>query len=117
MVAAGFNWIDSLNTHDPERLKTVVTESCMVVFAEQELPFSAYLEEVNKISGAFPDFHIDCPNGFKVEYDKQQRNDPETYYFYVNDEGKVWDFQIEAKEGDMTGPAGLYQQIGGFPIL
>ena len=47
---------------------------------------------------------------------KSIKNDPETYRLYVNEEGKVYNFEIEP-HGDMTGPAGLYQQIGGFPVL
>ncbi|CAB9511355.1 expressed unknown protein [Seminavis robusta] len=149
-MAAKF--IEYLNARDPDALKEGVQDSCMVVFAEQELPFDAYVDEAIKIFKAFPDFHIECPGGLQVEYDSKQRlccvardcvasgthdgapyafgpfeeveitnkfikNDPETYYFYVNDKGKICDFQIEAKEGDMTGPAGFYQQIGGFPVL
>jgi hypothetical protein len=73
-------------------------------------------------SGCVPNgHHTGAPYGFGPYEpipitNKYVKNAPETFHFYVNDEGKVYRVLIDA-DGEMTGPAGVYQQIGGFPIL
>ncbi len=65
--------------------------------------------------------HTGAPYGFGPyepipPTNKYVKNAPETFHMYVNGDGKVYRVVIYA-EGEMTGPAGIYQQIGGFPIL
>ena len=65
--------------------------------------------------------HTGAPYGFGP-YDpipatgKYVKNAEETFYFDVNSEGKLTRLFIVA-DGEMTGPAGLYMQIGGYPVL
>ncbi|CAB9520645.1 expressed unknown protein [Seminavis robusta] len=47
---------------------------------------------------------------------KYAENSPETIYFHVNEQGKISKKVIECS-GDMSGPPGLYTQIGGFPLM
>ncbi|CAB9522498.1 expressed unknown protein [Seminavis robusta] len=46
---------------------------------------------------------------------KYVRNSPETYYFHFRD-ATICKLVVEA-EGEMTGPPGIYTQLGGFPLM
>eukprot|EP00934_Nitzschia_sp_Nitz4_P000899 Nitzschia sp. Nitz4//scaffold345_size17508//16580//17173//NITZ4_008826-RA/size17508-processed-gene-0.14-mRNA-1//-1//CDS//3329548637//899//frame0 len=139
-------WIEKLNKHSTEGFRDLVTDDYIVQFAEQEMNIDSFLEECQGVWDAFPDFAYNgksiemrddgvvvahrfvakgthtgkaygfgpydpiAPNGAAVE------NDPETSYFFFK-QGKICKQVVSYIDGDMTGPAGLYTQLGGFPLL
>ncbi|CAB9531984.1 expressed unknown protein [Seminavis robusta] len=47
---------------------------------------------------------------------KYVENPPETICFHVNEQGKITKHVIEST-GEMSGPPGIYTQLGGFPLM
>ncbi|CAB9520646.1 expressed unknown protein [Seminavis robusta] len=47
---------------------------------------------------------------------KYVENSPETIYIHVNEQGQIIKLVIEC-EGEMSGPPGIYTQLGGFPLM
>ncbi|CAB9529408.1 expressed unknown protein [Seminavis robusta] len=127
--------------------KLVSTDFVVVFVAadNMELEYQDFAAEVNKIFDAFPDFafkyesieeqadgavvlrnliphghHTAKPYAFgpcpPIEPSGQYvENSPETLYFHFND-SKI-SKQVVHAQGEMTGPPGIYTQLGGFPAL
>eukprot|EP00934_Nitzschia_sp_Nitz4_P004939 Nitzschia sp. Nitz4//scaffold299_size22801//20930//21568//NITZ4_008540-RA/size22801-processed-gene-0.54-mRNA-1//-1//CDS//3329546357//4929//frame0 len=138
--------IEAMNKQDYQKLLEVTSDDYIVEFEQQELIRSDFFEELEKVWKSFPDFSIEGeyyevrPDGVIVAhkfvpkgthtgapygcgpYDaipasgKKVVNAPETVYFYCRD-GKVCRHIVIYNEGDMSGPAGFYTQLGGFPLL
>lgn len=51
-------FLDSLNRHDMEGVRDLVTEDFAIIFTEQNLTFEEYAEENLKLGAAIPDFRI-----------------------------------------------------------
>ncbi|CAB9522499.1 unknown protein [Seminavis robusta] len=110
-----------------------------------ELEYQDYVAETTKVFEAFPDFNFRyesltegrdgvvlwknvVPNGHHTAKPyafgpcdpieptgKYVENSPETGTFYFKD-GKIAKMMVVA-HGEMTGPAGIYTQLGGFPLM
>lgn len=113
---------------------------------DMEMPWHIWADEMKKMSASFPDFRISCDHvcyssgavilqrfqaggthtgapyafGPCAPIDasgKRVANDPEEVYLFFKDgEDKISRIVICA-EGEMSGPAGIYTQLGGFPLM
>ena len=130
------------NRHDTNEMAQFFEERADVLFEETPMSVQEYIEECGRIFKAFPDltFHWKSieshgPDGaimpglyvlgtHKGPYafgpypeiaatNKVCRNDPEDFTIWLGPTGKIRKAKIIPK-GEMTGPAGLYTQIGGL---
>ncbi|CAB9512741.1 expressed unknown protein [Seminavis robusta] len=140
-------FVEKWNQHDMEGARSMVTQDMVTVFASadnMELEYQDYAAEVNKLFEAFPDFsfkhelveeHFDgkivlhkmitsghhtakpyafgpCP---PIEATGKYVENSETIHFYFR--GTKIIKQVVHADGEMTGPPGIYTQLGGFPAL
>lgn len=151
-LATAKGFVERVNRHDNRSAKELVTPDNHWHFynlsktLENELPWSCWAEEHERINASFPDFrfvyrqavlvpggialqgfrasgtHTGEPyamgacepipaNGTKVLNDEE-----ETYLFFRPGESEIARIVVCPK-GEMTGPAGFYTQIGGFPMM
>ncbi|CAB9529406.1 expressed unknown protein [Seminavis robusta] len=135
------------NEHDMEGAGKMVTAEYVFVFADnQEMEYDDMARETTNVFNAFPDFYFQYDSIKQRESDgvvvvsnlvasghhtakpyafgpcppiqpsgKYIQNSPETLYFHFRD-GKICKLIVDA-EGEMTGPPGIYTQLGGFPCM
>ena len=134
------------NEHDLEGCKALVTDDYVVTFREGEYNWRDHAIEVQKIALSFPDFkfpyesievmadgrmvvvHNLVPGGTHTgkPYDYSNcpaieatgisvQNDPEQIRFFFRD-GKICREEVYS-DGKLSGPAGIYAQIGGAPKM
>ena len=146
MIAAK-SFINCWNDHDMEACRQFVTVDFVTKFDEFEAEFDDYAREAQNVFDAMPDFNFrskpGCmtlrddgvvvvenliPNGHHTgkpyafgpcepieAKGTYVENAPETLYFHFRN-GKIYK-QIVVAHGEMTGPPGIYTQLGGFPLL
>ena len=135
------------NDHDMETVREYVTPDYMVHFKDCAFEFADYAHEIQKVFEAMPDFtfshknfeyvpsndtvvlHNVVPNGHHTmksyafgPYEPiiepkgtYVKNSPETITYHFRD-GKICKETVVA-HGEMTGLAGIYTQLGGFPLM
>ena len=110
------------------------------------IPWRMWVEENYKVAASFPDFHFTCHEwvttdcGVIVVHAQASGthtgapyacgpcepidaagskvcNDPEEFCFFFREGQEKCCRMVVCAKGEMTGPPGLYTQIGGFPAL
>lgn len=138
------DFMKQMNQHDLQAARSMVTDDYHTVYGDHEMKWDDFAMETQKIFDAFPDFtfsfqkveergdvivlHHFIPFGThtgtayafgpceSVEpTGKQVRNDPEEVHFTFRG-NKICRNAVFC-DGDLKGPAGIYAQIGGFPML
>ncbi|CAB9511021.1 expressed unknown protein [Seminavis robusta] len=133
------------NKHDLEGSSKLLSDDFLVVFSDYDLTWKDFSHEVQNLFESFPDFHFDyrmieerddvvivhdlissghhtCkPYAFgpcdPIEASgRLVKNDPETVVCFFDKDGKCCKHEVIAS-GEMTGPAGIYTQLGGFPLM
>lgn len=133
-----------MNNHDLQAARAMVTDDYHTKFGDHEMEWDDFEMETKKIFDAFPDFtysfqkveergdvivlHHFIPFGTHTgtayafgpcepvkPTGKYVRNDPEEVHFSFRD-NKICSNTVFC-DGDLAGPAGIYAQVGGFPML
>lgn len=139
-------YIRQFNKHDVEGVRAFFRDDFRFVFSDHELTWNDFAGEAPKAFAAFPDLNLEHshmeeredgaiilrnliasgthtgePYGFGPcdvipTTGKYVKNDPEEIAIVFDEHNKMSRHEIVAK-GEMTGFAGFYVQIGGFPLL
>lgn len=146
-LVAAKAFIQTWINHDMEAGRAFVANGYRIQFRDHEFEFEDFVREFNQIFEAMPDFefkykymvynfidntvilhHMESsgthtakpyafgpcdaiePKGTHVQ------NSPETMTLHFDQDGKICKQVVQA-HGEMTGPPGIYTQLGGFPLL
>eukprot|EP00934_Nitzschia_sp_Nitz4_P004659 Nitzschia sp. Nitz4//scaffold299_size22801//19256//19939//NITZ4_008539-RA/size22801-processed-gene-0.53-mRNA-1//-1//CDS//3329546354//4649//frame0 len=143
---AAMDLFGAVNGHNIEKFLECTTPDFLIQFEDQEMSRDDFIEELQRVWASFPDFCLEGET-FEVRADglilarnfiprgthtgapfafgpyepiptsgKKVENAPENVCCKCR-EGKVCRYIVLYEEGDMSGPAGLYTQLGGFPLL
>ena len=137
-------FLEYYNAQDNEKLSAILSSDCIFCFPNAEMLAEAFIEDANLMRKSFPDKKLSCDNIRLIEpgvvkftdlqcsgthtgapygfgpyplieaTGRKVLNDPEDCMVYINETtGQMTKMVIKAK-GRLTGPPGLYEQIGGL---
>eukprot|EP00977_Amphora_coffeiformis_P030324 scaffold46265_cov183-Amphora_coffeaeformis.AAC.4 len=137
-------WLLYMNEHNLKGMTDIVHDECTVNFVESQMPYHEFSEEIKNLFSSFPDLsfawndvkqtspniveigvfqasgtHTGKPYGFGPYPPIESKgiavkNDPEKVIIEVL-QGKIKKVTF-IPSSELTGPPGIYVQIGGFPI-
>jgi predicted ester cyclase len=143
-VVAVKQWVSRMNEHNIDTMMTVAHDDCVVHFGETQMHIRDFCEEIKRIFASFPDFAFEWsepketqPNVVEIAFFQASgthtgepygfgpyptlaakgikvKNHPEFLLFNISN-GKI-ETVTNLTSSELTGPPGIYRQIGGFPV-